>query len=950
MFFRLSAFKEVLFYLVFSLLLLFIRPLAVQAEAVAWGGQWQSLSSTHFDAHFPAQLSVQAQAALRIAEQVHNELQPFFAYQPSQRTQLVLVDDHDYSNGWATPIPFNQIRLYLHAANEVNGLEQLDDWLTGLIRHEYAHILHLDSARAAPLALRRVFGRLPLLFPHQFTPPLLIEGLAVYLESHAEHGYGRLHSSLYAMQMRAEIEQGGDSFNQALAAQRDWPVGKQYVYGGYFWQFVAQQYGAEKIQQYLANYSGELLPYFMQNHHARRVFGKSFQQLWQEFLPWLAAQFPPLSAPVEPRQRSLTHIPDAQQLTAVQAQGAKAGLWQIRVNGQDRVAVQRWGATESNTLAAQPQLLSYTKAVTSMDVSPAGELVVARLIPRKTGATYGDLFVWNAQQGWQALTQGQRFTQVRWQNNQHLIALRQIAGKSELWQLDRQGQQRVLWPGSDLVIGSFAIHPNEPWLVASVKRPQRGWNLEKFAWQSGEWQALTDTRAVEQQPEFMPDGRLLFSADYDGTFNIYRFDSRQPNQIEQLTQVTTGAFQPRWFEGQLIYQHYHSEGYSLIVQEELHPKPLALAQFQGRYQYPAYVQPTPISDPKSYRPWSSLAPKAWMPYLHSDEEALFAGAQITGSDALRRHQYQLTAGYSGEYGLSEGQLHYQYDNRYQLAYVRDHEFIPLTQSEDPLVIASNKLMLARHHVWNALEDQLQLHLGVTHERYALAYLAPQLRFAGQLPQESLVGAALTFNNQQYYRNVAGAGWGSNMLLAYENFGWLPSSDMQNQTLNGYRAQASWQHVFDLPGRATLELQGQGGYSNQQHSPYALGGSRVRDEQVLFSRHEFSLPGYPRYTQVGDRFYQGTVAYQHWFGRIERNLGLWPLGLGDISGRVWFNQGRAWFADDNTHASALNAVGAEVQLDVLAGYRLLVPMTIGVARGLEAEVGETQAYVRLGIVF
>jgi hypothetical protein len=45
-------------------------------------------------------------------------------------------------------------------------LVNYDDWLRLVITHEYAHILHLDTAAGLNLALRRVFGRVPfVVFP-----------------------------------------------------------------------------------------------------------------------------------------------------------------------------------------------------------------------------------------------------------------------------------------------------------------------------------------------------------------------------------------------------------------------------------------------------------------------------------------------------------------------------------------------------------------------------------------------------------------------------------------------------------------------------------------------------------------------------------------------------------------------------------------------------------------
>lgn len=93
-----------------------IVPAAVAAQSVSWDSQnqtWLSQQSDHFTINFRDGHQSQAAKSLDIAERVHNELLPFFISAPENRTEIVLVDDFDFSNGWATPFPFAQIRLFM---------------------------------------------------------------------------------------------------------------------------------------------------------------------------------------------------------------------------------------------------------------------------------------------------------------------------------------------------------------------------------------------------------------------------------------------------------------------------------------------------------------------------------------------------------------------------------------------------------------------------------------------------------------------------------------------------------------------------------------------------------------------------------------------------------------------------------------------------------------------
>ena len=74
----------------------------------------------------------------------------------------------------------------------------------------------------------------------------------------------------------------------------------------------------------------------------------------------------------------------------------------------------------------------------------------------------------------------------------------------------------------------------------------------------------------------------------------------------------------------------------------------------------------------------------------------------------------------------------------------------------------------------------------------------------------------------------------------------------------------------------------------------------------------------------------------------------PLGLGDISMGVWAQTANAWFRGQ--HRPQLSAVGAELGVDVVLGYNLVLPVALGVAHGLDDDLGETKGYLRTAVLF
>ena len=122
-------------------------------------------------------------------------------------THIVLVDEDDGANGWAQVLPHRIIRLNAVAPDEVGEISHFDDWLSVLVTHELAHIVHLDTVLGGPRAVNEVFGRL--MAPNGVQPRWLTEGVATYFESTLT-GSGRLRSS-YSCQLKLAPRHWTDS-------------------------------------------------------------------------------------------------------------------------------------------------------------------------------------------------------------------------------------------------------------------------------------------------------------------------------------------------------------------------------------------------------------------------------------------------------------------------------------------------------------------------------------------------------------------------------------------------------------------------------------------------------------------------------------------------------------------------------------------------------------------
>ena len=65
--------------------------------------RWRTLQTEHFEIHFAEQSRGEARRVAAIAERVYARTTRLLGWQPQRRTQIVLFNSGDFSNGFASP-------------------------------------------------------------------------------------------------------------------------------------------------------------------------------------------------------------------------------------------------------------------------------------------------------------------------------------------------------------------------------------------------------------------------------------------------------------------------------------------------------------------------------------------------------------------------------------------------------------------------------------------------------------------------------------------------------------------------------------------------------------------------------------------------------------------------------------------------------------------------------
>ncbi|MEA9357198.1 hypothetical protein SHI21_13315 [Bacteriovorax sp. PP10] len=216
----------------------------------------------------------------KIVEQDLIKVINYFKYVPRNTVHFNVDPYLRLTNGNATPFPTNTINLYNFPASNSDHLIIMQDWLRGLVFHEFTHITHLDQTRGYLEVGRQIFGSIAKI-PAGITPRWFTEGIAVWSESHLIDG-GRLNNPLFRKELliqflRKEYCETIDCLDEPGV----YPGGQlAYWAGSHFIEYVENKKpGAVKC---LVHDNAGNVPFFL-NQSFKLCTGNNAQAMFTEF-------------------------------------------------------------------------------------------------------------------------------------------------------------------------------------------------------------------------------------------------------------------------------------------------------------------------------------------------------------------------------------------------------------------------------------------------------------------------------------------------------------------------------------------------------------------------------------------------------------------------------------------------------------------------------------------
>ena len=605
---------------------------------------WRTLRTQHFRVHFTPAVEEDARRAAVNAERAYAELSTELV-PPRGTIDLVISDNVDYVNGYATPFPSNRIVVFAHPPTDASGLRNYDDWNALVVTHELTHIFHLDRSLGIWRFGQAIFGRNPLLFPNLYEPRWVIEGLAVYFESRMT-GVGRLESSEHSMTARAAaLDNRLPTLQELSPGTSRFPGGNVvYIYGSLLFDYLSRTRGPGSIREFVERGAKTPFPFIL-TLTSRSAFGMSFQTAWEHWRDSLVRE---MRSPHEvmPGWRQLTNggrvalFPRWLGDTTLVYAGDKArempSAYEVTLSGRETRLGRRNGTSpnvrmpDGGILFSQPDFLDPYHIRNDLYVERNGSQT--------------------------RLTTGARLTSPDARVDGEIVAVQDEPATTRLVRLSSDGRTLVpLTPTSIDVQWADPRWSPDGSRIAAVKQSRGRSEIAIIGLDGKMIDSFGATHAINSSPSWSPDGtRIYFSSERSGSPQIYVADvTTFAPTVARISDASTGVFAPEASpdQSQLATLLFKADGYHLGVApfSSLAPVAADSTRTSPRSGCANCVADVPglaplgasdTSRATKYSPWVSLLPRYWSPVVESTtDDGTSWGAYTSGSDIVDRHDY-----------------------------------------------------------------------------------------------------------------------------------------------------------------------------------------------------------------------------------------------------------------------------------------------------------------------
>ncbi|HET7232643.1 MAG TPA: hypothetical protein VFJ16_21715 [Longimicrobium sp.] len=941
---------------------------AIARAQIPPNAHWSVIPTTHFRVHYTPGLEPLARRAGIRAEEAYAELSTALIRPPGGRIDLVVTDNVDFANGFASPFPRNRVVIFAHPPVDEPTLAFYDDWVDLVLTHELTHIFHLDYARGLARLPRAVLGRAPVSFPHTTTPDWTKEGLATYLESRLTRA-GRVRGTYHDMVLRAAVLEGRFfPLDRTSGDPASWPGGNtRYVYGSMFLTWLSDTHGEQSAGEFVRRYGGQIVP-FLNDRAARGAYGISFSAAYREW-----------RAQLETRYRALADSLRAGGLTEPQVltgEGYEAEFPRWSPDGRviafgSFTAREQREARVVDAEGRERTLASRTTQAPASWTADGRGLITSMIDARDPYRYYSDLFRIDAAGGRERLTSGARIMAPDVARDGRIVALRNAPGTTVPVVMDAPGStpRELAAPSLDVQWAAPRWSPDGTRIAIARWRQGGFYDIVVLDPSGRIVTQVTDDRAVDMTPAWSPDGRyVLFSSDRTGISNLFAYDT-QGGRLMQVTSVLTGAFQPdvspdgRW----IAFQYYRSDGYHVAR------IPFDPSAWRAAPPVRPSVAPAPQPDParmtdvpaRSYHAWRSVLPAYWEPTIYdSGAFGTALGVATSGNDVIERHLWGAFAQMYTRDGRFEGGAGYLFRGLGNpvlgVSAFQDWDALGTFAVETPegpvastleerersaSVTATFAQPRFRSYSWLSVGANVRDRVRNWSDPQnpgGVVLLDPPLDVGGIVTVGTSTVRAYPFSVSPQDGFVAAASVeGRRFVEALPEETGIRGYTRVTGRTQGYRGFRGWgfaRHVAAVRAVAAADFGSRTPLFTAGGITGDVLGTPLGTGFGLSSTRDVFVRGWPEGAQIGDRVVAGTAEWRFPLLLVQRGIGLVPVYLDRTWGTMFVDAGTAWCAEQCDpqlaalfpRADPMMSVGAEVGGDFVFGFNLGMRLRAGVA--------------------
>ncbi len=942
--------------------------------------EWFTIEAGRFRVHYHGGLEGTAQRVAHLATQIEDEVIKIVGARPIQSTEILLADSADSANGFSSVLPYSAVVLFVTSPDDMSGLGEYDDWLSTLISHEDTHIVHMGSISGLPALVNAIVGKQAV--PNQLQPRWLIEGLAVYAETKLSGG-GRLRSPAFDMMFRADVlDDNFATLDQISASPFRWPIGIYYLYGAKFVEFLANLYGPSVFAAAVQDTADDVMP-FAVSRPFYRATGRTIEELYSAFRDSaqrrVSEQMEVVLARGLREGRPLTaHGRSVSSPRLIPARcrraGAKGGgtanedaLVYFRDDGHERPGYYELLPDAGGTAALGVETLITRAAGENAAIGPDCSLWFESVAPSQRRYYFYDLFRQQpgtvspsgVEDSRERVTVGRRATDPDVaKDGTHIVYVTNRGGTTTLRiaSLDANGKlscERALVPSATHEqVYTPRFSPDGTQVVYGVWTRGGYRDLRIVSLTTGQVYQPWKDRAIDQQPQFSPDGKwLYFSSDRSGISNVYVYDLERA-KMWQVTNVRTGAFMPELSaDGQtLYYVGYSSRGYDLysmpIQQQAFLEPPTKTIERDDR----VILNDRGTLPAHSYSPLSTLHPRALGFDYQNDNSGQRLVLSTTGSDIVGHHSLSATAYFKPEGQSPDVYLEYGYWRLPVGLFVNGYRRVAPSHYYNYGAYHSSVDMVRTGVTTGAI---LPLPREFEEQTVSLAYAAEDVDAVlptglaadpyATVPREprrgivSMLRLTYSFGNTEGSTYGVGAERGVGLLMSLEEAHRSLGSELEGTNaygrLRGYLLMP-WlrHHVLALSGTAAASTGSAG-------RGYWIGGHQESDLlRGLLERtgqDRAPLRGYPVDRFGGRRLLLGQAEYRFPLYVVDRGVSTLPVFMRRIGGALGFDAGGAFdgFDPHDFGKSIHYGFSGELWFDFTIAYRTGMHFILGYAAGM-----------------